>query len=81
MRTSLPYWQPASEAPLDATAFVYSPAYKWMGLGGRVLAYRHADYNGHKGVWTRDGRCGPVLSGKDAPVLFHPLPPLPEDAE
>jgi hypothetical protein len=73
-------WQIVGREPKDAYALVYSAAYKWRGLGGLAIAYRHDSYNGHCDVWTLDGRAGRPVSGKNAPTHWMPLPPPPAES-
>lgn len=70
-------WRPIESAPRDRLVWAWRDGWHWGGEG--KLAYVHSDYNGHKDVVTRGGRCGAPfrLGSKDAPTLFHLLPAPP----
>ena len=70
-------WRPIESAPRDRLVWAWGEGWHWGGEG--KLAYVHSDYNGHKDVVTRDGRCGPPfqLGSKDAPTHWRPLPAPP----
>ena len=73
-------WSPIKDAPKDTLVWAWAPIWPWH---EGCLAYVHSDYNGHKDVVCRDGRCGPPysLGRKDAPTMFHLLAAPPHQSE
>ncbi|EJL33244.1 hypothetical protein PMI01_02206 [Caulobacter sp. AP07] len=71
-------WIPVdSTTPTDTYLIVYSDGLRWRGMNGLAIAYLHSDFNGNKGVWTLDGRCGPIARGEQIPTKWDYLPAPP----
>jgi len=73
-------WQDISSAPTEKLVLIYCPTAKWMGSDCVLFGYLHVVFNGHVGIWTREGRCGPVCVPKDLPTHWMPLPAAPVSA-
>lgn len=72
-------WQPIETAPTDVVIQAYSKEWLWMGSNGVQRGFVHSDYNGHKNVFTMDGRGGHVPKAK--PTHWMPLPNPPARGE
>lgn len=72
-------WQPIETAPRDLRIWAWGEGWHW---GQGEIGYFHLDYNGHKDVVTRGGRCGPSfrVGSEGAPTHWMPLPPTPDAA-
>lgn len=64
-------WRPVKDMPVETHCLVWGPKIAWRGPN---LGYRHADFNGHKGVVTLDGRCGHPSLGV---TMWTPIPAPP----
>jgi hypothetical protein len=69
-------WKPIETAPLDKDILAWADNWHWERV---EKAYRHSDFNGHKGVICRGGCAGAPfrLGHKDAPThwIDIPMPP------
>ena len=68
-------WKPIETAPKDKPVWIYLKSLSWRGLGGMAVGYLHSDYNGHKDVWTLDGRCGTICRPEPTHWRDFPTPP------
>jgi len=69
-------WREIATAPRDVLILAWSKSWHWQ---VPEVGYFHSNYNGHKDVVTRGGRCGPAfrIGTEDGPTHWLPLQSIP----